>query len=207
MIAPPRPPSHDDPEALIKEARERQLRRRLLGAAGVAIAAAIGLSAYALTNGNGKQASALGRTPIGAAPLCRSSQLSAVGGVNGASGMMLGPITLTNTGESPCSLPTGQPQVRIAWQGRVLRVRETGGQDLSGGTQARVLAPHSTAMVYTAWANWCGKPSEGTIIQPTFELRWVDGLGVDAPNNRLTPPRCGSRAAGSTIAVSGPVRD
>ena len=42
MIAPPRPPSHDELEALIKEARARQLRRRLLGAAGVAIAAALG---------------------------------------------------------------------------------------------------------------------------------------------------------------------
>jgi hypothetical protein len=121
--------------------------------------------------------------------------------------MMLGPITLTNTGESPCSLPTGQPRVRIVWQGRVLPVRETSGQDLSQGTPARLLAPHSTAMVYTAWGNWCGKPSEGTIIQPTFELRWADGLGIDAPNNRLTPPRCGSRTAGSTIAVSVPVRD
>jgi hypothetical protein len=37
-LAPPKP-SHDELEALIKEARQRQLRRRLLGAAGVAIAA------------------------------------------------------------------------------------------------------------------------------------------------------------------------
>ena len=38
MIAPPKPPAHDELEALIKEARERQLRRRLLGAAGIAVA-------------------------------------------------------------------------------------------------------------------------------------------------------------------------
>jgi hypothetical protein len=49
MIAPPRPPSHDELEALIKEVRQRQLRRRLLGAAVVAISAAIGLGAYAFT--------------------------------------------------------------------------------------------------------------------------------------------------------------
>lgn len=51
MLAPPRPPPHDELEALIKEARARQLRRRLLGAAGVAIAAALGLAIYALTIG------------------------------------------------------------------------------------------------------------------------------------------------------------
>ena len=51
MIAPPKPPTNDDLEALIKEARERQLRRRLLGAAGVAIAAVLGLSLYALVAG------------------------------------------------------------------------------------------------------------------------------------------------------------
>jgi hypothetical protein len=38
MIAPPKPPSHDEREALIKEARARQLRRRLLGAASMAMA-------------------------------------------------------------------------------------------------------------------------------------------------------------------------
>jgi len=48
MIAPPRPPSPDDVEALIREAHARQARRRLLGAAGIAITVAIGLSAYAL---------------------------------------------------------------------------------------------------------------------------------------------------------------
>ena len=47
MTAPPKPPPHDELEALIKEARARQLRRRLLGAAGIAVAAATGLSAGA----------------------------------------------------------------------------------------------------------------------------------------------------------------
>ncbi len=47
MIAPPKPPAQDELEALIKEARERQLQRRLLGAAAIAIGAAIALGIYA----------------------------------------------------------------------------------------------------------------------------------------------------------------
>jgi uncharacterized protein DUF4232 len=68
MIAPPRPPAHDELEALIKEARARQLRRRLLGAAGVAIAAALGLSIYAfMTDGPQRTAAAPGGHPQAAA--------------------------------------------------------------------------------------------------------------------------------------------
>jgi hypothetical protein len=206
MIAPPKPPSHDELEALIKEARARHLRRRLLGAAGVAVGAALALSVYALTIGGGDHAKLTGGSAGAGAPLCRASQLSATGGLNGAVGTMLGPVTLTNTGSSACSLPNSRPRVSILWQARVLPVRETAGTVRSGEARAGVLGPHSRAMIYMAWSNWCRKPREGTIIRPTFRLRWADGLVVDAPNNRLTPPRCGSPAGGSEIAVGVPVR-
>ena len=80
MIAPPRRQSHDELEALIKEARARQLRRRLLGATGVAIAAALGLSMYAVMTGgsvNGVTQANAGRA---SAPFCRSAQLSGSAG-------------------------------------------------------------------------------------------------------------------------------
>jgi hypothetical protein len=54
MIAPPKPPSSDELELLIKEARERQLRRRLVGAATVAIAAGVGLAVWATLPGGSK---------------------------------------------------------------------------------------------------------------------------------------------------------
>jgi hypothetical protein len=82
--------------------------------------------------------------------------------------------------------------------------------DVSGETPVRVLAPGSKAAIFMAWSEWCGKPSAGTIIRPTFQLRWADGLGVDARNHALTPPRCdspGSGTRGSAIAVSTPVTD
>src|SRR5437763_177586 len=55
MIAPPRSPSPVEIEALIKEARERQLRRRLVAAAGIAVAAALGLGVYAVAIGGTEQ--------------------------------------------------------------------------------------------------------------------------------------------------------
>jgi hypothetical protein len=209
MIAPPRPPAHDELELLIKEARERQLRRRLLSAAGLAVIAALGLSIYAFVIGGKVDhvAQLPGKGGRAAAPLCRTSQLSATAGLNGAGGTMIGPVKLTNTGAGACSLPHGRPQVRIVWQGGILAARETGGMRVWGEPPARWLAPHSTAAVYVDWSNWCGKPGDGTIIRPTFELRWGGGPAVDAPSQAMSPPRCGSSTAGSSIAVSRPVRN
>jgi hypothetical protein len=206
MLAPPRQPSHDELEALIKEARARQLRRRLLGAAGVAIVSAAGLAVYALTISGGNQAATASGAPIGTPPLCRSSELSATAGLNGATGTMLGPVTLTNVGGSACSLPTGRPRVRILWHGKVLPARESGGTNFSPAPPLRVLTPHSKAAIFMGWSNWCGKPATGTVIRPTFQLRWADGLGVDAVDSpALTPPRCNAAGTAAVILVGAPV--
>ena len=52
ILAPPQHPA-DEPEALIREARERQRRRQALAAAVVALAAAVGLSVWAAIPGRG----------------------------------------------------------------------------------------------------------------------------------------------------------
>ncbi len=208
MIAPPKPPAQDELEALIKEARERQLRRRLLGSAGVAIAAAIGLGAYALATGGGTNRLVDGSPAPVVAPRCRASQLSASArGLNGGGfGTMDGPATLTNVSDTACSLPSGRPLVRILWRGRIVPTRET--KEASEGPPLRVLAPHSRAAIFLSWGNWCGKPSEGTVsrIRPTFQLRFAGGLEVNAPGWVATPPGCISPGGGSVIAVSRPVR-
>jgi hypothetical protein len=51
--APPRPPDHDDLEALIREARARQRRRRLRLAAGAIALVAVGLWAHSIAAGGG----------------------------------------------------------------------------------------------------------------------------------------------------------
>src|SRR5690242_10716063 len=199
MLAPPRPPSHDELEALIKEARARQLRRRLLGAAGVAIASAVALSAYAFTLGDGGRASPVSGSGRVAPPECRASQLSATAALNGATGSMAGFATLTNTSLTTCSMPAGLPRVDIFWRGEQMPARQkefTG----SGGGPIHMLAPGRAAFVHLDWSEWCGTPSAGTVIRPTFKLRF-GGLVVAARARQMTPPRCDLPGTISTIFV------
>src|SRR5439155_5769094 len=177
MIAPPKPPSHDDLEALIKEARERQRRRRLLGAAGVAIAAALGLSTYAYVTGgktdNVAQPPAQGGRA--GAPVCRSSQLAMSIGGQAATQLVLGGALITNRGGEACTLPARRPAVRITWQGKPMPVRQPvprPGQ-VQSGTPAHVLAPGAKALISMRWGNWCGRRVAGL---PTFRLAFGQQL-------------------------------
>ena len=198
MIAPPRPPSHDENEALIREARARQLRRRLLGAAGVAISAAIGLGVYALAGGGapgglvGEPASA-GRAT---GPPCRASQLSTSIGLQGATGSLLGGASIENTSGSACSLPGGRPTVAITASGETLRVREQVPPHAFPGSRAHVLTPGAKALVWMQWLNWCGKPSSAS----TFDLRFRGGLELSASEHG--EPRCDSSQSPSIVYVS-----
>jgi Protein of unknown function (DUF4232) len=207
VVAPPKPQSHDELEALIREARARQLRRRLLGAAAVAIAAALGLGLYVLLVGGGLNGVGRSRsTP--AAPACRSSELAASAELNGAAfGTMEGGATLTNIGQSACSLPGGRPTVAIFWQGRIMPTRETAIPS-KVAPPLRLLAPQAKATILLSWANWCGRPREGTVgwIRPTYRLRFADGLRVEAPGRVATPPGCLNKRGVSVLAVSPPVR-
>jgi hypothetical protein len=117
MIAPPKPPAPGDPEALIKEARERLLRRRLLGATAVAIVAALGLGAYALTGGSNRLGKSAATRRPASLPICRSDQLSGSAGFQGATQTMLGAVTLINTSATACSLPQQHPLVSISASG------------------------------------------------------------------------------------------
>jgi len=113
MIAPPKPPTHDELEALIKEARARQLRRRLLGAAEIAIAAAIGLSVYSLFIG------APGKTAIGGRGRPQAAAgCAAAGGwrlklgplPSEPTGQHTAPVVVNRLGSNPCTL-TGYPRI------------------------------------------------------------------------------------------------
>jgi hypothetical protein len=207
MIAPPRRPSHDELEALIKEARERQLRRRLLGAAGVAIVSAIALGVYAfVTGGRTDHGNSGSPTPLLSAPLCRASQLSSTAGLNGAVGTIAGTVILTNTSAGACSFPTGRPEVSVLWHGHVLPTRELGIRGPSG-RPIPALGPHSGAAIDMDWANWCGRLGHRTLVDPTFKLSWAGRLTIDVPNGlALPPPRCNGGGT-SVISVGRPYRN
>jgi len=186
MIAPPKRPPQDELEALIREARERQLRRRLLVAAGIAIAAAIGLGAYALTYGR-TQYSATSGSPGAAVPACRSSQLSASTGLGGAAGSLIGPVLIVNRSSVACALPRGRPVVRVTFHGkRTPTVESAWPRGSLGPTRAAdVVAPGAKSMVMLWWSNWCARagrprPDHGPV---TMILRFAAGLELKAPES------------------------
>lgn len=133
MIAPPKPPSHDELEALIKEARARQLRRRLLGATGVAVAAAIGLSLYAFFLGApGQTATAVHGRPLAAAPCGTAAgwKLGLSGTWSEPTGQHTAPVVLKRLGSTRCTLD-GYPTIALVdAHGRVLPFRYSHRGDL-----------------------------------------------------------------------------
>jgi len=187
MIAPPKPPPHDELEALIREARGRQLRRRLLGAAGVAIGAAVGLSVYALTIGGGGHASPTGGSAIGSPPLCRASQLSTSFGTGGAAGTALGPLWIDNTADRACSLPGGRPVVEVIFRGKPLATREQPWESKDFGTPAgHILRPGEKRFFQIGWSSACPNPAAAPESRhATLLARFRGGLRLAVPD---TPP-------------------
>ena len=207
MIAPPKPPSHDELELLIKEARERQLRRRLLGAAAVAIATAIGLSVYALAPGGRAPHTASKSGSSGGVPLCRASQLSASIGFQASTQMDVGAAEIENVSGSACSLSTTWPRVRLTTDGKPLAVNQRRPSGVSSGTPARVLAPGGRAEIELQWGNFCGTPhapvSHGgeplTVLEVDFAFQFGAGVAVTAATTG-TPPCLGPSR--STLVVN-----
>jgi photosystem II stability/assembly factor-like uncharacterized protein len=77
VVAPPEPTRPDELEALIREARARQWRRRALFAAAIAVVAGVGLSVWAAIPGGGTGVSDGGGRPAAAASSIR--QIEAAG--------------------------------------------------------------------------------------------------------------------------------
>jgi hypothetical protein len=204
MIAPPKPPAHDDLEALIKEARERQLRRRLLRTAGIAIVAALGLAIYALTLDRGASPGGTRSRRAAAVSFCRSHQLAATTYFQAATMSGAGPITITNVSGAGCLLPSGIPSVRITWRGSTLAVRERAMKGRQG-QPVHLLRPGAKAAVPLVWSNWCGR-SQGMVRRVLFYARFPNGLTVRAPEGLAGHPDCGSRSDPSILSVGQPFR-
>lgn len=197
MLAPPKPPQNG-PDALIKEARARRLRRRLLAAAGIAIGAAVGLSVYVLTIGGGYTRP--GADSAGAAPqACRASQLSASFGTGGAAGLALGGLVLDNTGSRSCSLPVGRPIVRIIFRDKPLPTQERpwDPSEQFGARADHILRPGEKAFFEIGWRGYCPNPSAAPASpHATLSVQFRDDLRLAVPDtapdqNGVFLPGCG----------------
>ena len=206
-VAPPKPPQ-DELEALIPEARARQLRRRLVGAASIAVAAGSALGIYAVSGGS-HHARTAGSRVGGVPPLCRTSQISVsvpmlIGVIEeGRTGLFV----MKNKSNAVCSLPLGPPRASITRHGARLPVRQVRGRGIVLSSweplrATRLLEPGGRAAISSYWQNWCGSHSDRLPLF-TEHFRFDDQLSVSLP---LGPhPYCSARGAPSTIRVSRPL--
>jgi len=190
------PPRLNDPEALIKEARARQVRRRLLGAACVASVAALGLSVYSVTAGHEHHAANVSQRVQ--APVCRAAQLSASFSPGGAAGITLGGLVIANASGRSCSVPATRPTVQVTIRGRTLSARQRSwGPDQQFGPRAGpVLRPGTRAYFEIGWRNWCPNPAASAVSRhATLLLRFRGGLRLAVPETAadrgVSVPGCG----------------
>lgn len=212
-LAPPKPTPHDELEALIKEARARQMRRKLLGAAVVATAAAVALGIYAVATWGTSNRSAKAASPT-AAPLCQSSQLSASFFPGGAAGLALEGLVVDNIARRACSLPVERPAVHVVFREKALRTKERSwGSDQQFGARAsHVLGPGKKAFFEIGWRGWCPNPTAAPESRHATLLLGFRGgphvaVAETAPDRFVSLPGCGEAVHPTPwIAVSALLR-
>jgi hypothetical protein len=207
MIAPPKPPSQDELEALIKEARARQLRRRLLGAAGIAIAAAVGLSVYALTADTARRPGTATKARPRAALPCAAAggwRLRANGLWSEPTGQHTAPFRVIRVGARPCTLRGYPSIVLLDARGRRLDFRYSHRGDL-------VISAHPPRPVHVSGngAAYFMLNKYRCDIRSVALARWLR-VGLPGVRGRLVlrlPPSplldfCPRELPSTTIAVS-----
>ena len=188
-------------DPLIAEAKHRARRRRLIAAAVLLAtgAAAGGVLAF---GGGGRSGEVpwlptkpqLGPANPPLAAACKSSQLAATLGLQGATGNLAGTIEIRNRSSSPCSL-VGRPKLSFA--GATSKWRLARGQAgffppdplAPPRSTLRALAPGGWVSVGLFWSNWCGRGSSdnGNSGQPpaAFLLTAPGGGTVRLAQNRI----------------------
>jgi hypothetical protein len=112
VLSPP-DPREDELELLIREARARQRRRRVLLVAGIALAAATGLAVHAVVVKSGRAATSAGRGGNAGTPNCRLADLAVQEiPISNPTGLDRLGLQFTNRSTSSCRL-AGYPTIRF----------------------------------------------------------------------------------------------
>lgn len=151
--SPPRPPFQDELDALIREARERQLRRRLLGAAAIAILAAASLGIYAVFS-EGSSRPTAGASASGLATTCPRGALSLSLQTQGTATQAVTFLTIRNPQGLTCSI-TAPVVFEITANGQRARVL---GNPLRLRLHATLRGTRSSFWPLNGvwWGNYCG---------------------------------------------------
>lgn len=192
------PPPRDELEALIREARERQRRRRIVATATVAVLGAAGLVGYALVARDGSQGRGRPQGQLAGLPRCHSNQLrlSVPPAWGAAAGTMYEPATLTNTSGSSCTVAGWPALRRLDATGQRIPVRlERWVYRLRGSAPYSVvtLAPGKTATFDIFGSDWNHRFDRACREARTIEVMprggggWLSVTAASAEGQRVIP--------------------
>jgi len=216
-------PLEADP--LIAEAKQRARRRRLIAAAAllaVGLAVAGGVLAFGSGGASGEVPWLPTRPQLGAAnpplaPACQASQLRGTLGLQGGgfAGVLIGPLTVTNVGSTPCAL-VGVPKLSLAGATSTWSLRRGPQQNSYDPltpvqSSLRALAPGRSAATYLTWSGWCGRgssreggnpgqPPRAMVLSPPGGGRV--SLTSDPRAHQMPTPDACPPGGGSSLAAS-----
>jgi hypothetical protein len=210
------PPHREVPRALASRSR-RRIARNALGRSVVVVALVAAAFAGVRALGGFHTAQPAGITSVSpvqptpstsVSPACTSSQLRAVGSMQGAAGSRDGAIVLTNLSGESCRVH-GTPAITLLDQN--LNAVNSGlsfgssppgwvvnGSPKPAGWPVVTLAPGDVASVRIGWSNWCHAGPA-----PLWRVTIPGGGTVDVINgmDSVSPPPCNGPGRPSTIAV------
>lgn len=146
--------------------------------------------------------------PAGVAP-CLGAALRGVANWQGATGSLLGALTITNRGARPCDLRGRALVLLMTTRGVILPVAQrvgAAGHATQGGSigVSSVVEPRQRVRVLLQWANWCGRrtgPLTLIFALPGglggFAVALRDGMGRPV----RTVPRCDTPSSPSELRV------
>jgi hypothetical protein len=140
---------------------------------------------------------------------CQTDKLTLISGWEGSQdGDLTGSLTLTNNGDTACTLPSAPTVLLELKSGQRFPVQEVV-EDSANNTNKLVLDAKASATARLAWHNWCGgKPPDGLYarldLPYTPKTLRLYALFAD-PNGQpqLDIPKCTETAKASNINVSG----
>ncbi len=136
-------------------------------------------------------------------PACAADQVDGSAIWQGATGNMVGPLTVTNVGTVPCRLegPPALVQILSSGQG-ILPIDYVAHGSSDAGLTAPagpvLLRPGDRAAAFLAWSEWCGAPVSGH-LELLVTLSSAAGH-VTAPVAYALVPRCDTPGLRSTLA-------
>jgi uncharacterized protein DUF4232 len=181
------PPPHDELALLIREARARQRRRWVVGAAVAAGSAAALVGVYAIVGGH-SSAARQGhgrRRPVAPLPRCRPEQLRVAERGDGAyTGHSVIDFSLGNVSTTPCTL-RGRPRVQLVMRsgrlraGGVYRLRNVH-RGVTVPPRTVVLRPGGAASFLVVVVNQVGRAGP----MPSRFCAWSRAFLITPPGSR-----------------------